>query len=73
MPLDCGFHSSLFKVQDVCVQAYDALENVERALGVDPENPIIPVILILGGTLYLGYGQLNLRANLVYLLVVSTY
>nr|XP_024376873.1 uncharacterized protein LOC112282921 isoform X2 [Physcomitrium patens] len=35
-------------------QAYDALENVERALGVDPENPIIPVILILGGTLYLG-------------------
>ncbi|KAG0616254.1 hypothetical protein M758_5G102400 [Ceratodon purpureus] len=35
-------------------QAYGALEEVERALGVDPGNPIIPVILVVGGTLYLG-------------------
>lgn len=42
------------------MQAYDAFEKVERALGVDPENPIIPVFLVVGGTFYLGYAQLNL-------------
>lgn len=26
---------------------------------MDPENPIIPVFLVVGGTLYLGYAQLN--------------
>lgn len=46
--------------KDLCMQAYGALEEVERALGVDPGNPIIPVILVVGGTLYLGYVQLNL-------------
>ena len=42
------------------MQAYGALEEVERAIGVDPENPIIPVFLVVGGTLYLGYAQLNI-------------
>jgi hypothetical protein len=41
------------------MQAYSALEEVERAVGVDPDNPIIPVFLVVGGTLYLGYAQLN--------------
>lgn len=42
------------------MQAYEAVEKVERAVGVDPENPVIPVFLVVGGTLYLGYAQLNL-------------
>lgn len=42
------------------MQAYGVLEEVEKALGVDPENPIIPIFLVVGGTLYLGYAQLNL-------------
>lgn len=41
-------------LQSFLQQAYEAVEKVERAVGVDPENPIIPVFLVVGGTLYLG-------------------
>lgn len=40
------------------MQAYGGIENFERAVGVDPDNPVIPVILVVGGTFYFGYVHL---------------
>jgi hypothetical protein len=42
-------------VGDVLQQVLVAIANLERAAGVNPENPIIPVLLVVGGTLYIGY------------------
>ncbi|KAH9310824.1 hypothetical protein KI387_025859, partial [Taxus chinensis] len=30
------------------------ITNTEKALGVDPENPIVPVVLVIGGTIFVG-------------------
>lgn len=43
------------------MQAYGGIENFERAVGVDPDNPVIPVILVVGGTFYVGYVHLSLN------------
>lgn len=40
------------------MQAYGGIENIERAVGVDPDNPVIPVILVVGGAFYFGYVHL---------------
>lgn len=42
-------------VAGIDVQVYGGIENVERAVGVNPENPVIPVLLVVGGSLYFGY------------------
>ncbi|KAG6544283.1 hypothetical protein Mapa_014286 [Marchantia paleacea] len=34
-------------------QAYAIVIDVEKAAGINPENPVIPVILVVGGTLFL--------------------
>lgn len=60
------------------MQAYGGIENIERAVGVDPDNPVIPVILVVGGAFYFGYVHLitgllcmdvHLGALLVYVLI----
>eukprot|EP01018_Ginkgo_biloba_P015548 Gb_16698 [translate_table: standard] len=35
-------------------QVNATITNIEKALGVDPENPIVPVILVVGGTIFVG-------------------
>ncbi len=39
----------------MCMQVYVGIENVERAAGVNPENPLTPVLVVVGGTLCIGY------------------
>ncbi|CAM6109331.1 unnamed protein product [Calypogeia fissa] len=36
-------------------QAYIIITDAERAVGLDPDNPVIPVILVVGGSLFLGF------------------
>jgi hypothetical protein len=35
------------------VQAYDIILDTEKSLGINPENPIIPVIFVVGGSIFL--------------------
>lgn len=37
------------------MQVYVGIENVERAAGVNPENPLTPVLVVVGGTFCIGY------------------
>ncbi|CAM6098725.1 unnamed protein product [Calypogeia fissa] len=36
-------------------QAYIIITDAERSVGLDPDNPVIPVILVVGGSLFLGF------------------
>ncbi|KAI5063379.1 hypothetical protein GOP47_0021926 [Adiantum capillus-veneris] len=48
-------------LQSVLQQGYNIILDAERAVGINPENPIIPIILVIGGGFSLGllYGQLR--------------
>jgi hypothetical protein len=48
-------------VGDVLQQVLVGITNLERAAGVNPENPIIPVLLVVGGTLYIGVSYWQAR------------
>ncbi|XP_024538502.1 uncharacterized protein LOC112349069 [Selaginella moellendorffii] len=42
-------------LSSVLHQAFDAAVSLEKAVGIDPENPIIPIFLVGGGSAYLGF------------------
>jgi len=48
-------------VGDVLQQVLVGITNLERAAGVNPENPIIPVLLVVGSTLYIGVSYWRAR------------
>ncbi|MCO5596419.1 hypothetical protein L7F22_050481 [Adiantum nelumboides] len=41
-------------LQNVLQQGYNLILDSEKAVGINPENPIIPIILVLGGSCSLG-------------------
>jgi hypothetical protein len=43
------------------MQVYVGIENVERAAGVNPENPLTPVLVVVGGTLCIGLSYWQVR------------
>lgn len=38
------------------MQAVGIITDAERAVGLDIDNPVLPIILVVGGSLFLGYG-----------------
>lgn len=42
-------------------KVYIIITDAERAVGLDTDNAVIPVILVVGGSLFLGYTFLNIR------------
>jgi rhodanese-related sulfurtransferase/uncharacterized protein YukE/uncharacterized protein YjbJ (UPF0337 family) len=54
-------HDLSAPVGNVLQQVYVAIENVERAAGVNPENPLTPVLVVVGGTLCIGLSYWQVR------------
>lgn len=48
-------------IQSVFQQIYTIILDAEKAVGIDPENPIIPVIVVIGGSISLGVLYWQLR------------
>ncbi|CAM6048352.1 unnamed protein product [Sphagnum compactum] len=54
-------HDLSAPVGNALQQVYVGIENVERAAGVNPENPLTPVLLVVGGTLCIGLSYWQVR------------